>query len=77
MSQPGEVWMKNPGRCPSHLMGTGKRVVVRLRNGTEQGRQPVNADTKAGWPAWGDRGSQRTDWSLTGSPFDILEYLEL
>lgn len=56
----------NPGRCPPEA--AGKRVRVRLRDGTLQGHQPVSADSKLGWAA------ETTNWRLTGSAFDVLEW---
>lgn len=57
----------NPGHLPDDCDGTdeGKtfRVHVVLRNGYDtRGREPI------GWPAPGTR------WTLTGHPFDIIEY---
>lgn len=56
----------NPGRCPAEA--TGKRVRVILRNGTRHGDFPVNTDSKLGWAA------ETTNWRLTGSAFDVLEW---
>lgn len=50
----------NPGHCPDEAIG--RRVRVALRNGS----RPADA-----WAADG-RGGCR--WSLTGSPFDVVEY---
>ena len=52
--------MKNPGFCPPMLRG--RRVKVRLRNG----RQPEES-----WAADGPHGCR---WTLTGHPYDILEF---
>lgn len=49
----------NLGRLPEEA--EGKRVRVRLRNGS----------VHSGWAADGRSGCR---WSLTGSPFDIVEY---
>jgi len=57
------------GRCPSEA--AGKRVRVRLRNGTLHGAEPASAEAKAGWPA---DGKGACDWALTGNPFDIIEW---
>ena len=56
----------NPGKQPEETLG--KRVVVKLANGTVQGDKPVNNDSKLGWAADTSR------WSLTGMAFDIAEY---
>ena len=71
----GPIWHLNPGHCPPALVGTRKRVAVRLRNGIVDGEQPLTAATPAGWPAWTDRtNKERTRWTLERSPFDIIEY---
>lgn len=56
----------NPGHYPPEAIG--KRVKVRLRDGTIQGDKPVNTDSKLGWAA------ETTDWSLTDHPFDVVEW---
>lgn len=56
----------NRGVIPSGAVG--KRVIVKLRNGHICGRDPVTSVTPAGWAADTSR------WSLTGEPFDIIEY---
>jgi hypothetical protein len=56
----------NPGHLPEEA--TGKRVIVRLREGSICGRQPVSPTAPRGWAADGAR------WSLTGHPFDIMDY---
>lgn len=56
----------NPGHLPRDAVG--KRVVVRLTNGREHGRAPVNVGGKLGWDA------MTTRWSRTGSPFDVAAY---
>lgn len=56
----------NPGRQPEETIG--KRVVVRLANGSICGERPVNSDSKLGWSA------DTTHWGRTGSPFDVAEY---
>lgn len=53
-------WTRNPGRCPSEA--EGKRVRVRLRNGTVP---------DASWAADGRHGCR---WSIDGLPFDILQF---
>lgn len=58
--------IRNPGHCPPEA--AGKRIRVRLRDGTLQGAAPVNTDSKAGWAA------ETTNWRLTGSPFDVIEW---
>lgn len=55
----------NPGHLPAHA--TGKRVRVRLANGSIGAEDP-RSDTPPGWPANSCR------WSITGHPFDIAEY---
>ena len=52
--------MKNKGFCPAML--TGRRVFVTLRNGSKP---------KESWPA---DGKSACRWTLTGSPFDIIEF---
>lgn len=49
---------------------TGKlrRVVVKLRNGTIQGAEPLSATTPRGWDA------STTRWSLTGHISDVMEF---
>lgn len=56
----------NPGYCPAEV--AAKRVRVKLRNGTLHGHVPVNNDSKLGWAA------ETTDWQLTGSAFDVMEW---
>ena len=56
----------NPGRCPPEA--AGKRIAGRLRNGSGFGSKPVSPTAPLGWAA------DTTDWRLTGSPFDLLEY---
>jgi hypothetical protein len=60
MGPPDVPWVKNDGRMPS--IAAGKRVRVRLRNGM----CPPES-----WAADGKLGCR---WSLTGHPFDILEF---
>lgn len=68
-------WKRNlTGRCPTPLIATRKRVAVKLRNGMVDGEHPLSSETPAGWLAWSDRHGKACDWSLDGSPFDILEY---
>jgi hypothetical protein len=56
----------NPGKQPEET--AGKRVVVRLANGSVCGERPVNSDSKLGWSA------DTTRWSKEGSPFDVVEW---
>lgn len=51
----------NPGHMPAHA--AGRRVIVRLRNGS--------VCAPPGWPADGRWGCR---WSLTGAPHDIIAY---
>lgn len=64
-------WRENKGRCPRDLVGTSKRVVVELANGTVCGKDAVSTATPPGWPADG-KGACR--WSLTGHDFDIARF---
>ena len=73
----GEWQPNDKGRCPAHLVGTQKRVAVRLRDGSVHGETPVNTDSKLGWPAWCERGATGTRWTLTGCRSDIMEWREL
>lgn len=56
----------NPGHLPEEAIG--KRVVVRLADGSICGREPVSSSAPRGWAA------DRARWTLTGVPFDIAEY---
>ena len=58
----------NPGHLPPEA--EGKRVRVHLRNG-ELGRTDNSPMSPPGWAADGRNGCR---WSLTGHPFDIVEY---
>lgn len=65
-------WRVNRGFMPKEA--AGKRVAVKLRNGSISGDKPVTPYSPAGWPADG-RGGCR--WSHTkghASAFDIVEY---
>lgn len=62
-------WLENPGHCPERAKG--KRIAVRLANGTEPDISPVTTVTPAGWAA---DGKNRVRWSITGHPFDIAQY---
>lgn len=53
-------WIPNPGYCPPEA--AGKRVFVRLANGSE---------SQLSWPADGHSGCR---WSISGHPYDIAEY---
>lgn len=68
------TWQENTGRCPEHLIGTNKRVAVKLRDGTKHGLVPVSSYGPRGWPANG-KGACR--WHKTGCRADIIEYKEL
>lgn len=60
------VWNENlTGRCPTELIGTQKRVAVKLRNGRTD---------ESGWRAWEDKDDYRTRWTLTGHPADITHW---
>lgn len=59
----------NPGHCPDEAIG--KRVIVRLVEGSVCGRDPVSPITPKGWAADGRHGCR---WTITGHPFDIAEY---
>jgi hypothetical protein len=59
--------MANKGHLPP--IAAGKRVIVRLRNGSVCGREPVGNALPNGWAADGRFGCR---WELTGSPFDIV-----
>lgn len=54
----------NLGHCPE--AARGHRVRVILRNGSDTANTDPN-----GWPADGNRGVR---WTLTGGPFDIMEW---
>lgn len=70
---PPRGWKANElGVCPG--LAKGKRVIVKLRNGTEHGREPVSKESKAGWPADESAGRGPVDWRLTGSPFDVVAW---
>ena len=56
----------NLGELPPHAKG--KRVRGVLRNGHRFGFEPVANAVPAGWLA------ETTNWRLTGSPFDVLEW---
>lgn len=58
-------WRPNPGRCPADAKG--KRVNVRLRNGSI-GRCDDNPMSPAGWAA------DTCSWVLDEHPFAIVEY---
>lgn len=65
-----ENWKKNPGEQPRETKK--KRVVVRLNNGSECGREPVTTVTPPGWAA------DTCSWALDDEwPFAIAEYLLL
>ncbi len=55
-------WRQTTWRCPTRLLGTDRRVWVRLRNGMEP---------KETWAAWGKNGCR---WESSGHPFDITHY---
>ena len=59
-------------RNPGHLSveAQGKRVRVRLRHGGI-GSSDVSPMSPPGWAADGRHGCR---WTLTGHPFDIVEY---
>ncbi len=57
---------QNKGRCPD--AARGKRVIVKLRNGRVCGVDPVGNALPTGWA------SQTTRWTLTDSPFDVIEW---
>lgn len=59
----------NPGHCPVEAIG--KRVIVRLTNGAECGREAVSPTAPVGWPADGRQGCR---WSRPGTPHDIAFY---
>lgn len=59
----------NPGHCPEDAIG--KRVIVRLADGSVCGRDPVSSTSPRGWAADGRNGCR---WTLTGQPSDIAEY---
>jgi hypothetical protein len=54
------------GRCPPEA--SGKRVRVKLRDGTVHGFMPVNTDSKLGWAA------DTTNWALAGHRADVIEW---
>jgi hypothetical protein len=60
---------RNPGHLPAEAQG--KRVRVRLADGSLAGVEPVSTVSPAGWAADGRNGCR---WSRTGSPFDIDAY---
>lgn len=67
-------WLRNPGRQPG---GTeGKRVKVRLFNGTIAGTKPISPTSPAGWPA---DGKGACNWRISNPPhpFEIKEYCVL
>lgn len=69
------TWRPNErGVCPPEAKG--RRVQVRLRNGIEDGAQPIASGGATGWAA--DRATSGrappADWSLNGHPFDIVEW---
>ena len=53
------IWKPNPGQCPREAKG--KRVVVRLNNGSICGEIPITTVTPAGWAADGKQGC---NWTL-------------
>lgn len=55
-------WRQTTWKCPTRLLGTDRRVWVRLRNG----REP-----KETWPA---SGKGACCWDDRGHPFDIVAY---
>lgn len=57
-----EEWFENHGTMPGGL--AGKRVYVELVNGMKP---------ELSWPADGDRHA-RTDWTRSGSNFDIKRW---
>jgi hypothetical protein len=64
-------WKPNPGHCPEEAVG--KRVRVKLANG-RIGKTDDNPMTPDGWAADGKGGC---NWRITGSPFDIANYVVL
>lgn len=67
MAEP--VWNANlTGRCPPELVGTKRRVAVKLRCGRTD---------ESGWLAWEDKRDFRTRWTLTGSAGDITHWREI
>lgn len=70
------AYQRNEGRLPEAAIirdedgkVTGhRRVIVKLRNGTIQGREPVSTVTPKGWDA------KTTRWTLENHPYDIVEW---
>ena len=67
----------NPGEMPPQCLvrdddgkatGAHRRVIVKLCNGTIHGSEPVSTTGPKGWDA------RTTRWSLTGHPYDIVEW---
>lgn len=57
---------ENRGMCPADAKG--KRIRGVLRSGRRFGFEPVASSVPAGWAA------ETTDWRITGSPFDVVEF---
>lgn len=68
-------WRPNErGVCPPEA--AGRRVRVRLRNGIVDGETAISSGGARGWAADRKTSSRAppTDWSLTGHPFDVVEW---
>lgn len=59
-------WRPNPGRLPDGAKG--KRIAVRLANGSAPDPAPISNAVPPGWAA------DTTRWSITGAPHDVREY---
>lgn len=64
-------WRTNIGRCPPELVGTSKRVFVRLRCGLEPRDPDGNLQS---WPADTGMRGRNTRWTLEEHPFDIVKW---
>lgn len=71
------AWLLNYGEMPDECIvrdedgnetGRYHRVIVRLRNGTEHGREPVSTTAPKGWDP------RTTRWKLSDHAYDILEF---
>lgn len=71
------AWLLNYGEIPDEVIvrdedgkETGRvlRVVVKLRNGTVHGREPISTVGPKGWDP------KTTRWTLTDHAYDVLEF---
>lgn len=68
------AWRENHGFCPAEA--AGKRIKVKLRDGSIQGDKPVSATSPAGWPADGDANGRGPPirWTLEGHRADVIAW---